>query len=654
MSGVEVIGLVLGGLPLIISIGEHYKKGFEPLARWKRFRLVFREFITAVDTQKQMFRLVLINLLAPVQLEPEEKQRLLTVANYEGWHRSDVVEALKSRLGNAYDACMDILRTMNEDMVDLQAMMSLKNGTVDWAVSGKNQWKYQLKRIEFSFSENGTRTVQSLEKKIKDLERLLRLLDGTNDTFEGTKTVLKGTSWGELFENIRRHAVTLHSVIKNSWNCNCEMSHLANLQLQKRQASDCPPRFIINLALPQREPTSANSRRKLLIYAKDSRDTPTPEGTQPVLVEETHIPQLRTHFQPKSPPDVSSPTLLVWPGLRSSSSSVSSSFSLRSIFPKSEILDGTGNLALTLSSKLRSMQKFKSKKTLRFVPDLPTEPRNAEGAKHCLDDSQQSCLVTPPPPPPPPPLAKDKPRVNIKIKDLCSAMKCLDPNVEFFGCLSDNEHQEHEVRWIKDTRQAPPSLGEISLEKLLTSNGHLKLSRQKRYKLASIVASSLLQLHATPWLTEKLEKKNIFFYHQGPNILAEEPYISHKFVASKPGDSVPQEPNTTWVLPIDPRQTLRCLGMLLLELCFGEAIENQQSLRKAHLSSDGKALDGTDYLCALAWVEMVEEEEPKIEPIIRWCISCPLNGTLNWEDTTFTQKVYGFVVKPLEMLVVPT
>ncbi|KFY70030.1 hypothetical protein V499_09534 [Pseudogymnoascus sp. VKM F-103] len=593
MSGVEVIGLVLGGLPLIISVGEHYKKGFEPLRRWKLFKLVFREFITAVDTQKQMFRLVLINLLAPVQLEPEEKQRLLTIANYEGWHRSDVVEALRSRLGNAYDACMDILRTMNEDMVDLQAMMSLKDGTVDWAVSGKNQWKYQLKRIELSFSENGKRTVQSLEKKIKDLERLLRLLDGTNDTFEGMKPVPNGTSWGELFENIRRHAATLHSVIKNSWNCNCEVSHLANLQLQKRQASDCPPRFIVNLALPQREPTSANSRRKLLIYAKDSQDTPTPERTQP--------------------------------------SDPSSS-----------------------ARKLISMPKFKPKKTLRFVPDLPTESKNAEGAKHCLDASQQSCLVTPPLPSPPPPLAKEEPLVNIKIKDLCSVMKDLDPNVEFFGCLSDNEHQEHEVRWIKDTRQTPPSLGEISLEKLLTCNGHLKLSRQKRYKLASIVASSLLQLHATPWLTEKLEKKNIFFYHQGPNILAEEPYISHKFVASKPGDSVPQEPNTTWVLPIDPRQTLRCLGMLLLELCFGEAIENQQSLRKAHLSSDGKALDGTDYLCALAWVEMVEEEEPKMEPIIRWCISCPLNGTLNWEDTTFTQKVYGFVVKPLEMLVVPT
>ena len=130
MSGVEVIGLILGGLPLIISAAEHYKKVFEPLVRWKRFKFVFRDFITSVDIQRQMFQLVLKKLLIRVQLEPEEKQKLLTTPNYEGWHRGGVIEALKSRLGDSYDACMDILRAMNEDMVDLQDMMSLKDGTV--------------------------------------------------------------------------------------------------------------------------------------------------------------------------------------------------------------------------------------------------------------------------------------------------------------------------------------------------------------------------------------------------------------------------------------------------------------------------------------------------------------------------------------------
>lgn len=166
------------------------------------------------------------------------------------------------------------------------------------------------------------------------------------------KTFPKDTTCGTLFENIRRHAVTLHSVIKNSWKCNCEVSHLTSLQLQKRQASDCPPRFIINLALPQREPTSANSRRKLLIYAKDSQDTLKLEKPQPVLVQETYITQLRTNLRTKSVPNVNSTTPLVRAGPHSSSSSASSSFSFRSILTKSESnmttassissLDGTG------------------------------------------------------------------------------------------------------------------------------------------------------------------------------------------------------------------------------------------------------------------------------------------------------------------------
>lgn len=106
MSGVEAIGLVLGGLPLIISAAEHYKKGFKKLARWKRFKLVFPEFITLVDIQRHMFHLVLKKILIRVQLEPDERQRLLTIPDYEGWHRSEVVEALRLRLGDSYDACM--------------------------------------------------------------------------------------------------------------------------------------------------------------------------------------------------------------------------------------------------------------------------------------------------------------------------------------------------------------------------------------------------------------------------------------------------------------------------------------------------------------------------------------------------------------------
>jgi hypothetical protein len=130
MSGVEIIGLMLGVLPLVISAAEDYKKCFEPLERWRRFKFVFRDFITSVDIQRQMFQLVLKKLLIRVKLPAEEKQRLLTVPNYEGWSEPETVDAIRSRLGESYDACMEILGAMKENMQELQVMMSLKDGSV--------------------------------------------------------------------------------------------------------------------------------------------------------------------------------------------------------------------------------------------------------------------------------------------------------------------------------------------------------------------------------------------------------------------------------------------------------------------------------------------------------------------------------------------
>jgi hypothetical protein len=231
-----------------------------------------------------------------------------------------------------------------------------------------------------------------------------------------------------------------------------------------------------------------------------------------------------------------------------------------------------------------------------------------------------------------------------------STLKTPEPDLECLGYLLDDEHQQHEVRWIRDIIHESNDLEEISLEKLLTGNGHMKLSRQKRYKIASVIASSLLQLQTTPWLPEKLEKKHIFFYCQGSEVFVEEPYITHSFPTAKSNNASSQKSDIKILPHTLPRKTLSSLGILLLELCFGEAIENQTELRKAHLSSDGKALEGTDYLTAIEWLDMVDEEEPRMAPIIKWCISCLFEGKPNWADTKFTQAVYICVVQPLECL----
>jgi hypothetical protein len=55
---------------------------------------------------------------------------MLLTDPYQGWDRESTGKALKLRLGDSYRSCMYILETMKEDMLKLQTMMSLKDGSV--------------------------------------------------------------------------------------------------------------------------------------------------------------------------------------------------------------------------------------------------------------------------------------------------------------------------------------------------------------------------------------------------------------------------------------------------------------------------------------------------------------------------------------------
>ena len=130
MSGFEIAGIVLGGLPLVIKAAEGYKKGLEPLEKWYRYKYEFRSFLNDVDIEKQMFEGLCDRLLNYTQLTPEQKLILLQGRDTTGWCRKEVEQALKSKLGLSCDACQFLLHAMNDDLERLQEMLSLKDGSV--------------------------------------------------------------------------------------------------------------------------------------------------------------------------------------------------------------------------------------------------------------------------------------------------------------------------------------------------------------------------------------------------------------------------------------------------------------------------------------------------------------------------------------------
>ena len=235
-----------------------------------------------------------------------------------------------------------------------------------------------------------------------------------------------------------------------------------------------------------------------------------------------------------------------------------------------------------------------------------------------------------------------------KIEDLCSILAAQGGNDSCLGYLPDQDQLYHELRLIDDETSPRANYDLISLDALLNNSSQTKLTRKQRYRLATILASSTLQLQTTPWLTERLAKKNIYFYKNEAGVLADQPYIRHAFPSSK---SLPRP--TTESEPLQPalshstRDSLVDLGITLLELCFGQPIEKQTDLRDQYLM-DGKPHNGTDFLTARDWVYAVGEEAgEEFENAVKCCVQCHFDGKLDWADMNFTQSVYSAVVEPL-------
>jgi hypothetical protein len=202
----------------------------------------------------------------------------------------------------------------------------------------------------------------------------------------------------------------------------------------------------------------------------------------------------------------------------------------------------------------------KAKKSISFAVDLPAEAKLTTLAKTPTTPSNQSASL----PNILPPAEEGYP--DVEIHDLCSTLKDLDPKATRLGYLSDQENQRHGLRCLTEEVASPGSHELIGLRKLLATDGDIRLTRQKRYRIACILASSLLQLQTTPWLRGNLTKNDIF-YHQGSEVLVDQPYISHSFLSTKNYHHSSGNTAAEAQSHAPPRTNLSSLGILLLELC---------------------------------------------------------------------------------------
>ena len=192
----------------------------------------------------------------------------------------------------------------------------------------------------------------------------------------------------------------------------------------------------------------------------------------------------------------------------------------------------------------------------------------------------------------------------------------------------------------------------VTLEQVLnktSSDRHsgAKWSLIQRMRLSFSLASSILQLYSTPWLSEPWTKQTIYFWRLRPSSQASDmalifepdlPFIIHSF---------PEPPVACPI--INARHQLLNLGIILLEIGHERSFESWTS-------THGYTLDrtyGSRYDAASEWLRDSQSElVPSYYDAIARCIECTFQTghgrpIPDWEDSDFRKSICELVIKPL-------
>lgn len=109
MSGIEIVGLVLGALPLFLSAAEHYKTGLDFARRAMKKHQFVAVYRDELALQQTLLNLYIKAVVGKTRLSPAVQSELLDNPAQDVWQRPEVVAELTRELGEAYQPFICLL-----------------------------------------------------------------------------------------------------------------------------------------------------------------------------------------------------------------------------------------------------------------------------------------------------------------------------------------------------------------------------------------------------------------------------------------------------------------------------------------------------------------------------------------------------------------
>jgi len=129
MSGIEVIGLVLGAFPLAVSALEHYREACKTWSLLRNFETEWRKTLNDIKDEQVIFILNLKVLLLPLvdddALDETDLEALLADQHSNKWNDTDLEKAFKERLGDAYVRFLEIAAELQHHIWQLLTVIGI-------------------------------------------------------------------------------------------------------------------------------------------------------------------------------------------------------------------------------------------------------------------------------------------------------------------------------------------------------------------------------------------------------------------------------------------------------------------------------------------------------------------------------------------------
>ncbi|KAI0513266.1 hypothetical protein F5B22DRAFT_611877 [Xylaria bambusicola] len=595
MSGFEVVGIVLGAIPLLISALEHYESGIKTIQIVRRRAKVMHSLATALSTEQTILRNTCETLLGGI-IDPKDMQPLLAEPFGPLWQDPDTKAVVERRLDHTLKDFKALVHSMKEAVEEIQSKLGL-GPDFEMKIDNRPVAKREMVKIALQFS-----THEDALKKLADTNQKLDLMITGNLRNEPYRKVHSQEKLFSLLEAVSR---SIYNALRSSLSCTCARSHGVGFSL------------------------------------------PAARVTRRVQDEEALIKRLDFHLVLANKPQDTkgkAHSSWVWDELVLRLAEIPMKVRAAALLPVAT------DVVVKKSKFVRV--KFLDHDTTTPIVRAPS-PLDSAGSTVApgLDASHQ--VITNPMG-----YASQLPRETrqlVQVKDICRTLSGKPPEIQYqdpYGYLLDettSQKQRFEVFPFRSYDN--DECATVHLRDVFSQTRRPSLAR--KYHIAATAASSVLFMHKTLWMPATLTINNVFLISRYGNVDFDEIYLIKQSLHDLDGSTTAS--NYDSLSEAAGVSTLYYLGIFLIEVMLWKPIYDFWSEEGVDLS--GVPLEDIfDYTTAKGFARIqgiLNQIEwigsPEFKKVVEHCIKCDLDAnSLSLDNVAFRQAIYSDIVLPLQ------